>query len=217
MRGIDLTGQVFGSLEVISVFDTIPHRGKRWLCRCSCGEERVVLGAELTRKRAERTRSCKKCGLSRQIEAVTTHGHSANGRCSSLYHSWSAMRSRCLDVNCKDYPHYGGRGIIIAAEWESFEGFLMDMEDTWQEGLSIDRMDVNGNYCKENCRWATIQEQNRNKRNTIRLEHKGLVLSLKEWAECTGISADTLEKRFRISKWSVEDVLTRPLRKKIYC
>jgi len=144
---IDLAGKRPGRLEVLFYVG-----GNRWVCVCECGARVVVLGASL---RKGRTKSCG-C-LAR--ERATKHGMSR----SRAYGIWKAMMQRCYNPNCSAYAYYGGRGIIVCECWHSFVNFLIDMGEP-PPGLSIDRINNDGNYEPTNCRWATPSEQNQNRR-----------------------------------------------------
>ena len=129
-------------------------RGQRYvLCRCVCGVERKVMWDSI-RRGLSKGCGCKgKCGASR----------ACNGTPTPTYVSWQSMRTRCLNPNSSDYPRYGGRGITVDAAWESFEQFLLDMGER-PKGCTLDRIDVNGNYTKTNCHWATYKQQRQNQR-----------------------------------------------------
>lgn len=114
------------------------------------------------------------------------------------------MKYRCDNKKDKDY---GGRGITYDPRWEKFENFLQDMGER-PEGKTLDRINVNGNYCKENCRWATMKQQQRNKRCNIIYEFNGNKLTLSEWSEITGIGRTTLDMRIRTYGWPVEKALS---------
>ena len=119
------------------------------------------------------------------------------------------MRARCSSADDTSYKDYGGRGIRVLEPWESsFQAFYDDMIGTWGEGLTIDRKDVNGNYCKENCRWATDLEQANNKRNTAMLTLNGVSRSAADWARLPGFpSHGTIYNRHKRG-WSDERALT---------
>lgn len=150
-----MIGLTFHKLTVISAAASSKGR-RRWTCRCECGKETEVSAQNL---RLNRTRSC---GCLVKLNGVI-HGH----RYSLTYSSWRAMHQRCNNPKHKAYPDYGGRGITICERWKVFENFLEDMGERREKGLSLDRIKVNENYCKENCRWATRSQQNRNKRKKL--------------------------------------------------
>ena len=122
---------------------------------------------------------------------------------------FSAMKRRCYNKNCSDYPRYGGRGIIVCSEWQSFKGFLNDMEKTFKKGLTLDRINNNGNYELKNCRWTTRKIQAINRRNTKFFEFNGLKKTLTDWAKYIGIKRSTIAQRFYVYKWSIEKCLTK--------
>lgn len=155
-RFIDLTGMVFGRLTVVC---RGPRQGAKitWACRCECGRLSMAHGQDL---RSGKHRSCGCLHL----ERVTKHGVSAPGRRTPTYHSWTAMKMRCLQPNHRKYAYYGGRGITICERWRnSFSAFVEDMGER-PAGHSLDRIDTNGNYEPGNCRWATRDEQRANQR-----------------------------------------------------
>lgn len=130
-------------------------------------------------------------------------------RHTSFYRSWAGMKSRCTNKNLPDFLNYGWRWIIYDNNWENFMWFYHDMFSSYEEWLSIDRIDVNGNYCKENCRWANRTQQNRNtKRNTIITNSKWISKTLAEWSEITWIKRTTISMRILQYWWSIDNALT---------
>lgn len=120
-------------------------------------------------------------------------------------------QKRCLDSNNQSYPNYGGRGVTVCDRWkDSFEAFLEDMGDRPSEAHTIDRIDNNKGYYKENCRWVDRKTQGRNKRNNCLIEFQGETRCLSEWAELVGLSVATLKTRLKLG-WSIERALTIPL------
>ena len=122
--------------------------------------------------------------------------------------SYKSMMARCYRAKSAHYDLYGGRGITVCDEWHDEETFGTWAEASgFQKGLTIERKDVNGNYCPENCTWATPKQQANNRRNTIFLEWNGQRKSVHQWADELGVSASTLKNRYYLG-WSVEEILT---------
>ena len=160
----DLTGQTFGRWVVISRGSDDPSGRAYWNCLCECGTEKLVRVGHL---RGGLTQSCGCRRAEVAAQTHTTHGM----RWSPEYSVWSGMKRRCFNPNEQNYAYYGGRGITICPEWaESFETFYRDMGPRPSDDLSIDRIDVDGNYEPGNCRWATATEQSSNQRRSKKKE-----------------------------------------------
>lgn len=133
------------------------------------------------------------------------------GKGTKLYEVWYSMRRRCNCPKSSNYKHYGGRGIKVCEEWNTdfsiFQKWAFD--NGYVEGLSIDRIDNNGNYEPLNCRWATLKEQANNQRNTLKIEYKGTTKTLHQWADCLGIKACTLYYRIFKLNWDIERAFTQ--------
>lgn len=152
----DLTGLRFNQLEVLSRAENYPNGKSRWLCRCDCGNTTVVSSVNL------RFHPTKSCGCRKR--KAHTHGQTRGRSKTRAYCSWQSMRDRCLNSRSSNYQDYGGRGILVYEKWaSSFEEFFKDM-GIRPKGTTLDRVDVNGNYEPNNCRWATPLEQARNQR-----------------------------------------------------
>ena len=195
-------GMKFGMLIVIKECNQrIQPSGQSirvFYCRCSCGNEKNFSLADL---RSGHTISC---GCYRKTFMVK-HGKYNT----KTYKVWSHMRERCLQRNTKSFQSYGGRGITICERWNTFENFYEDMGEK-PEGKSLDRIDNNSGYCKENCRWATQKEQMNNTRNNVLVTYHGETKTLTQWADEKGIHARNL--RHRLKKWKrIEDVFCVPV------
>jgi hypothetical protein len=152
MKFVDRTGEVFGKLTVVEQAGRDKLKKVLWRCKCECGNEAVVVSGSLV------TGNTTSCGCVLRA-AITKHGGSGKGS----YNTWRAMIRRCLVKTDKDYPHYGGRGVLVCPAWMEYKNFVADMgEPNGDE--TLDRIDVYGNYEPSNCRWAGIQTQNRNVR-----------------------------------------------------
>ena len=187
----NLTGIRVGRLIVIKQVGFSKQHNALWLCKCDCGNEKVIVSSSLV------TGDSQSCGCymkDKSIEAHLTHGCSGKN-ITPEYSSWSGMKERCLNKKHMGFYSYGGRGITICDEWiNSFETFLRDM-GIRPKGTSLDRIDVNGNYCKENCRWATPREQRRNTRNTTIVVICGLPVSLPDLYDSIDIGISTINER----------------------
>lgn len=209
----DLAGQRFGRLVVL--YDTGERKSRNvvWRCKCDCGNEVDVAGYSLT---SGNTTSCGCYNRERSVEANTVHGMNRQGERHPVYAAWSRMLQRCENPNNKRYKDYGGRGIRVCEEWHDAKVFIeWALSHGWREGLSIDRIDNNGNYEPGNCRWATLREQARNKRSNRLITFNGKTQSLAAWAEEMGINSSALRYRIYQLHWSVERALTEPVRRTI--
>lgn len=137
-----------------------------------------------------------------------THGHTA-GKFSPEYHTWSSMWQRCTNPKRPAYKHYGGRGVKIDPRWKSFEKFSQDMGPR-PAGTSLDRIDNDGMYCKQNCRWATRTQQARNSSQAVWVTLRGESRRLVEWCEVLKISINTVRARVKYQGMSYRQALTKP-------
>lgn len=210
MVRLDLTGERFGRLIVVkfdSTHTSMPSGKKRtkWLCKCDCGNYVTVMTDNLRRGN---TSSCGCISKEKIVERNFKHG-----KChTEIYASWERMKSRCNCTANQHYKDYGGRGIAVCEEWNSdFNAFFeWSLNNGWEPGLTIDRIDVNGSYEPSNCRWVTWDVQCNNKRNTVYLEAFGEKKSIAQWSTEKDIGYKTLAWRVRHG-WSVEDALTLPV------
>jgi hypothetical protein len=206
---IDISGQKFGRLAVISREGKSKDGKATWNCVCECGALCVVIGKLL---RSGQTKSCGCLVSDTTAKRNAKHGFASRGHTMSEYTIWCRMRQRCEKPSCSDYYLYGARGIIVCRRWESFENFLHDMGRRPSKSHSIDRIDVNGNYCPENCKWATALEQCNNTRRNRYLEFNGERKTVTNWASSVGIHIQTILRRLRLG-WTHEEALSTPPRK----
>ena len=191
----DLTGKVYGRLTVIKRVENDKHGNVRWLCRCTCGKEIIVVTRDLKNKH---TTSCGCDKIEKLIERSTTHGMSNT----SIYNCWNQMIGRCENPNRPDFDRYDGRGIKVCERWHKFENFYEDvsqMEHFGEKGYTLDRENNDGDYCPENCRWADAATQRRNNRKIIKVNYNGVEMCLKDAAEKSGINYQTLQGRYKRS------------------
>lgn len=127
-----------------------------------------------------------------------------------IYRAWFNMKTRCTNPKIKDYKRYGGRGITFDKKWDKFSGFLEDMGNSYKAGLSLDRIDNNGNYCKENCRWANRIEQCNNRRSNTYIKLDGQIKTFAEWCRTTTTKPSTIRQRYYSYGWSLREAL-KPL------
>lgn len=137
------------------------------------------------------------------------HGHTKGKKPTSIYGSWQSMHKRCYNLNFKQFNDYGGRGIKVCERWHNFENFLDDMSESWSKGLEIDRIDNDGDYTLDNCKWSTRYQQSRNKRNNVWLTLGDRTQILADWAREIGLNPQTIQDRIAYG-WSVQRALTTP-------
>ena len=188
MAALDLTGQKFGRLEVISQEPSKNGRAM-WLCKCDCGSVAVVMGKLL------RNGGTKSCGCFREENRSNLNKKHAQYK-TRLYHIWQHMKARCNNEHNRKFPAYGGRGIRVCEEWSEFLPFYeWAIANGYSDNLTIDRIDNNGNYEPSNCRWATNKEQQNNTRKNRLVSHNGEVFTVAQLAEKYGIKKATLWAR----------------------
>lgn len=192
-KRIDLTGKKYNHLTVIK----LDHVGKRgvgyWLCQCDCGNKKVVNG------HAMKNGSIKACGC---LQGSLLKYQYSNKK---IYKKWQHMISRCNNSKDISFKNYGGRGIKVCNEWLEYDNFAKwSLENGFKEGLELDRIDVNGDYEPNNCRYITQLENRRNKRRTLKYEYNGQEMTLKEISELIGVAYATLWKRIKVDKMPLE-------------
>lgn len=205
-----MLGRTFGRLTVLSRADN-GKAGRRWNCVCKCGKTSTVLGQQL---RNGEVKSCGCYSLEISTKRLTKHGHATGGKISPELTAWNNLRGRCYDHADKSYATYGRRGIRVCDRWmgeNGFPAFIADMGPRPSTQHSIDRIDPNGDYEPNNCRWATAREQQNNRTDNHRITWNGRTQNISEWSRELGISPHTLGKR--IERWPIDRAMSAPLRK----
>ena len=208
----NLIGQKFGKITVLQrYFDPnskVPHA--KWLCECECGKQFIALATNL-KKQIRGIKSCG-CYVNENVRAAnTTHG---------MYHTseriiHTNMQIRCLDQNSKDYPNYGGRGILICDRWLGDNGLIHFIEDMGMKPFSdasLERVDVNKGYSKDNCTWIKVSHQSKNRNynkikdkvhaDRIREEYKNTTISMGQLAKKNNCSTTTISKLISNQSWT---------------
>lgn len=192
-------GKVVGKLTVIEG-PIWTQSGSRWIakwrCRCEYGNIKDLFW--INSKQVQK--SCGQCFDSDDLR--WKHGLWGT----PLYRAWNGMIARCTRPNNPCYKHYGGRGIQVCERWMVLENFVADMIGAWKPGMSIDRINNDGNYEPSNCRWATQKQQLRNRRNTLKISVNGESKSIPEWSEISGVSSRTISDRIR-KGWSANEAV----------
>ena len=197
--GSDLTGRRFGRLVVVALASRGPTK---WLCKCDCGREHTTRSSNLLRGGSESCGCLRSELASARLSAqAKTHGLSRTPE----YSAWRSMMSRCYNPKDAAYPRYGGRGIKVCKRWHKLENFLADMDER-PPGLSLDRLDNDGNYEPTNCEWRTDEEQQNNRRDNNYVTWNGETLTEEQWIRRTGLP---VRERLRAG-WPVEAALTVP-------
>lgn len=196
----DLSGNVYDKLTVLSYSHSNKYNQSMWLCKCDCGNTTVARSHSLTSGRLH------SCGCY-NVESHTKHNASETKE----YYTWNRLKDRCLNTNNKDYVNYGGRGITIDQSWiDSFECFLQDVGKAPSEYYSLDRINNNKGYTKDNVRWATSTIQNNNKRNTKVITYMNKTKTLSEWAKELNVPRHRLYQRIYKYGWSISEAFSLP-------
>lgn len=203
---IDLTGKKFNYLTVVNRVENDKKGCARWNCLCNCGNYKIVRASNL------KSNAVKSCGcLSKKPPYNKIHGES-NSR---LYRKWSSMKKRCYDENQKNYNDYGGRGIKVCDEWRNdflaFKEWTLRTRD--DESLTLERIDVNGDYSPENCTWLDAKGQANNRRNCILFTYNGKTQNLMQWCEELDLKYKLIHDRIKKYGWSFEKAISIPIKK----
>ena len=202
---IDLTGNRYCKLVVIERAENTNRGEPRWKCKCDCGNITTVKGQNL---KHGLVKSCG-CLRSESNKSRTKHGLSND----PLYIKWNSIKVRCYDPSCKSYKDYGGRGIKMCDEWKnSVDEFAKwAYSSGYNEDLTIERIDNNGDYCPENCRWVTKMEQAKNRRSNYKIAYNGKTQDLTDWCKDLGLDYKLIHNRIHKSHWSFERAISEPV------
>lgn len=212
MKQEDYIGKTYNKLTILNFETPEDYKNKKTgyiqkqhvvTCKCNCGN---LWTGKLQNIKRETTTSCGcyKTKTLKENPRGKTHGLVNT----SEYYSWNAMKNRCLNKNAPNYHNYGGRGITVCDRWkDSFENFYTDMGSKPKKGYSIDRIDNNGNYEPNNCKWSSQKEQTNNQRTNKLLTYKNKIQTLSQWCEELNLNRDTVIERLNKYKWTIEKVL----------
>lgn len=196
----DLTGERFGRLLVLQRDGCNKHGQVKWWCECDCGTQKHILGMCLSRGETQ------SCGcLHKEITAKVNLSHGMSG--TGIYAIWRSMMDRCHLPTSQSFARYGARGISVCQRWQSFENFYADMGNK-PAGKSLERIDVNGDYCPENVVWADAKTQANNRRSNVVLEHNGKKQTMQQWCDELDLKIGTVWARLNVYGYSVEKALT---------
>lgn len=172
----DLVGQRFGRLTVVKFYGKDKHSHNLWLCKCDCGNEKIVATSDF-----KRTNSCGCLARELTVKRNTTHGKTHD----RLYRVYNHIKDRCYRKTSRGYPYYGARGIKMCEEWLNYftKFYEWATNNGYKDGLTIDRIDVNSDYTPENCRWVGWVTQQNNKQNTIWITYNDITQSLAQWCK----------------------------------
>lgn len=203
-KAVDMAGMRIGRLTVISRAENTKNNKAQWLCKCDCGNMKVISRTHLKRNTVS-------CGCySAEIARIshTTHGM----RKTRIYRIWSGMKDRCCNTKSKYWGNYGGRNITVCEEWKkSFESFLKWSNDNgYNDNLTIDRIDNNKGYSPDNCRWVTYKVQENNRSNNRILEYNGESHTVSQWSEITGINQRVISQRLYYG-WCIDRIFNTPI------
>ena len=193
-KTLDLTGQRFGKLTAIRFTgESYPGRGRIWLCKCDCGN---YIEAPVGRLNAGGIKACKDCTKINHIQGVKI---AQSLRREKLYGVWSVMKQRCKNKNNNHFRFYGQRGIKVCDEWANSYSTFREwaFSSGYKEGLSIERIDVNGDYCPSNCKWIELQEQAYNKTNTCYIIYKNKKVPLSKMIHDLGLDYNIIRNYVR--------------------
>lgn len=214
-RVIDLTGKKFGRFLVVGLSGKNRHGSAMWRCRCECGTEKIIDGQGL-RKGSTVSCGCLRAEHLRRGREYLHVSSRTHGESRSREHKiWRCIVYRCYTSTAPEFPCYGGRGIRVCKRWrESFPAFLEDMGKAPSLKHTIDRIDNDGPYSPENCRWATRKEQANNRRDNTRISYQGVDKTISQWSDDLGVDPHLLYDRINRRGWTAEKAFTTPVKRK---
>lgn len=200
---IDISGKRYNDLTVIERMKNANGGVVVWKCLCDCGNTTIVRGSNL------KNGSVKSCGCRIYKSHNTTHNMSKT----RIYREWASIKSRCYNKNLKSYKDYGGRGIKVCDDWiKSFESFRdWAYKNGYSDELTIERKDLNGDYCPSNCMWIPFNEQQQNRRICYSFEHNGKTQNLTSWCNELGLPYKNIHNRIHKLGWSFERAISEPI------
>lgn len=197
----DLSGKRFGRLEVIKYSHSDSHRVPHYLCHCDCGKEKIISSQSL------------KKGLTVSCGCYHRENHRKHSMSQTrLFSIWHKMKERCYNENHVQYHRYGGRGITVCDEWKDNSKAFFDwaLSSGYSKDLTLDRIDNDGNYSPDNCKWSTAKEQMNNRSNNRLITYYGKTHTLTEWSRIKGISPATIYNRLNAG-WSIKKTFNTPI------
>lgn len=196
----------YGRLTILEKdLERSKNRRTYYICKCDCGTIKSIRYDSLTDKKHPTV----SCGCYNKEQHIKKHNQSRT----RFYHVWASMKDRCNNPNNKNYKHYGGRGIKVYNDWNGPSGWECfrdwSISNGYHDGLTIDRIDVNGNYEPNNCRWVTQSEQTNNTRRTVLLTYNNETHNINQWAKILGINKNTFWSLVRKKKYSIKDIVEK--------
>lgn len=201
---IDITGNRYNNLIVVKRVENAPGGVTVWECICDCGNTTFVRGVNL------KSGAVKSCGCLLKNMKTTLRHNMSNSR---LYHVWASIKRRCNAPSDKNYKNYGSRGIKMYKEWaDSFETFMAwALNNGYSDSLTIERIDVNGDYCPENCTWIPANEQQKNRRTCYSITYNGRTQNLVDWCNELNLPYKLIHNRIHKLGWTFVRSITEPV------
>ena len=206
----DYSGEKFGRLTVIKRVENNKYNQVRWLCKCDCGNEKIVLANNL------RNGETKSCGCLKKEQDYINIAHIKHNKSNTrLYNIWEHMKHRCNNPNSKRHEFYYDKGIKVCDEWQNdFMNFYnWAINNGYQDNLTIDRINNDGNYEPNNCRWATVTEQNNNQSTNIKIKYNNNIYTMKQFCKKYNLKRETLDYRLK-NNWDIEKIINTPTQSK---